>query len=157
VERAGRGLVLFRGGCGGSMDKPLLNEQTLFPSNEVLKNVLAESYPAFEQLSAILTNEQGLVLEWNYYKDGHAWLCKVLNRKKNLFWLPAWNMFFKASFYFTEKHLESFASLDISEALKEELYRAKPTGKLLPLQFEIRTVEQLSDLLKIVEFKKNLK
>jgi hypothetical protein len=72
-------------------------------------------------------------------------------------WLSAWDMFFKASFYFTEKHLESFAALDISEALKEELYRAKPTEKLLPLRLEIRTVEQLPDLLKIVEFKKKLK
>lgn len=141
----------------GTIDKPLLNEQNIFPSNEVLKSVLAESYLAFEQLSAILTNEQGLVLEWNYYKDGNSWLCKALNKKKNLFWLSAWDKFFKASFYFTEKHLESFAVLDISETLKEELYRARPIGKLIPLLLEIRTSEQLSDLLKIVEFKKRLK
>jgi hypothetical protein len=57
-----------------TMNKPLLNEQVIFPSNEVLKSVLAESYHAFEQLSVILTNEKGLVLEWNYYKDGHSWL-----------------------------------------------------------------------------------
>ena len=141
----------------GTIDKPLLNEQEIFPSNEVLKSVLVESHLAFEQLSAILTNEQGLVLEWNYYKDGHSWLCKVLNKKKNLFWLSAWDKFFKASFYFTEKPLESFAALDISETLKEELSRAKPIGKLIPLVIEIRASEQLSDLLKIVEFKKKLK
>jgi hypothetical protein len=118
----------------GSPDnkKPLLNEQTIFPSNEVLKAFLAESYSAFEQLSEILTNEHSLVLEWNYYKDGHSWLCKVLNRKKNLFWLSVWDKFFKATFYFTEKYLESFAALDISESLKEGLCRAKPTGRLLP-------------------------
>ncbi|MDR1644202.1 MAG: DUF3788 domain-containing protein [Tannerellaceae bacterium] len=139
------------------MDKPLLNEQTIFPSKEVLKGILADSYPVFEELSTILTNEHGLVLEWNYYNDGKRWLCKVLNKKKNLFWLSVWNKSFQASFYFTEKHLESFAALDISETLKEDLCRTKPIGKLLPLLLKIRTNEQLPDLLKIVEFKKNLK
>ncbi|MDR1182143.1 MAG: DUF3788 domain-containing protein [Bacteroidales bacterium] len=138
-------------------EKPLLNEQAIFPSNEVLNAFLAESYPAFEQLSAILTNEHSLVLEWNYYNDGRCWLCKVLNRKKNLFWLSVCDKFFKITFYFIEKHLESFTALDISETLKEELYRAKPIGKLLPLLLEIRTREQFPDLLKIVEFKKKLK
>jgi hypothetical protein len=137
------------------MDKPLLNEQTVFPSNEVLKEILAESYPAFEQLSAILTGEYKM--EWNYYKDGHSWLCKVLKGKKNLFWLSAWDGFFKAAFYFTEKHLERFAALDIPEPVKEKLFQAKPVGRLLPLLFEIRTSEQLPVLLKIVEFKKSLK
>jgi hypothetical protein len=138
------------------MDKPLLNEQAIFPSNEVLKGILAESYPIFEELSVILANEHGLLLEWNYYNDGKCWLCKALNKKKNLFWLSAWNKFFRVSFYFTEKHLESFAALDIPEAIKENLCRAKPIGRLLPLLLEVRTRKQLPDLLKIVEFKKKM-
>jgi hypothetical protein len=138
-------------------NKPLLNDPLVFPSNEVLKGVLANSYPAFEELSAILNNEMNLVLEWNYYNDGKCWLCKVLNKKKNLFWLSAWDKFFMTTFYFTEKHLESFAVLDISETIKEKLCRTKPTGKLLPLQIEIFTREQLPDLQEIVKFKKKLK
>ncbi|GHV46211.1 hypothetical protein FACS1894180_9060 [Bacteroidia bacterium] len=138
-------------------DKPLLNEQAIYPADEVLKRVLGGSYAVFENLRTIVTADLGLTLEWNYYKDGHCWLCKVLNRKKNLFWLSAWDKFFKATFYFTEKHLEDFAALDISENIKEELCRAKPTGKLLPLLFAIRKSEQLPDLLKIVEFKKKQK
>ena len=48
--------------------KPLLNEQAIFPSSEILKDVLVDSYPAFGELSEILTNEHGLVLEWKMVK-----------------------------------------------------------------------------------------
>ena len=138
-------------------EKPLLREETIYPTNEVLKNVLCDSYIVFEELTNKITNDFGLVLEWNYYKDQKSWLCKVLNKKKNVFWLSVWDKFFKATFFFTEKHLEGFATLDIPECIKTDLCTSKPIGKLLPLLMSIDNKEQLEDLLKIIEFKKNLK
>ena len=140
-----------------SAEKPLLAEGAIYPTDEVLKNVLCESYVVFEELTNKITNDFGLVLEWNYYKDQKAWLCKVLNKKKNIFWLSIWDKFFKATFFFTEKHLEGFSVLDISENIKEDLCLSKPVGKLLPLLLSIDNKEQLDDLLKIITFKKSLK
>jgi len=140
-----------------STEKPLLTEETIYPTNEVLKNVLCDSYDVFEELTNKITNDFDLILEWNYYKDQKAWLCKVLNKKKNIFWLSIWDKFFKATFFFTEKHLEGFSVLDISENIKEDLCLSKPVGKLLPLLLSIDNKEQLDDLLKIITFKKSLK
>ena len=140
-----------------SAEKPLLTEGAIYPTNEVLKNVLCDSYDVFEELTNKITNDFGLVLEWNYYKDQKSWLCKVLNKKKNIFWLSIWDKFFKATFFFTEKHLEGFAVLDISENIKENLCLSKPVGKLLPLLLSIDNKEQLNDLLKVITFKKSLK
>ena len=140
-----------------SAEKPLLREETVYPTNEVLLNVLCDSYAIFEELTNKITNDFGLVLEWNYYKDQKSWLCKVLNKKKNVFWLSAWDKFFKATFFFTEKHLEGFSMLDISESIKDDLCMSKPVGKLLPLLLNIDSKEQLEDLLKIIAFKKSLK
>ena len=140
------------------MEVQLLREQEIFPSEEVLKNVLGSIYPVYESLLKTITGaEYGLIAEWNYYKDGKSWLCKVCNKKKTVFWLSVWEGFFKTSFFFTGKHLESIAELDISEQIKEEFFRIKPVGKLLPMIINVNRCEQLVDLLKIVKFKKELK
>jgi len=135
-------------------EKPLLRDAAIYPTNDVLKNVLCESYVAFETLTNSLINELGWVLEWNYYKDGKSWLCKVCAKKKTVFWLSVWEGFFKTTFYFTEKHLEGLATLSISEQIKEDFCRMKPIGKLLPMVISIDKQEQLADLLKIIRFKK---
>ena len=140
-----------------STEKPLLREEAIYPTNEVLKNVLCDSYVVFEELTSKITNDFGLVLEWNYYKDGKSWLCKVLHKKKTVFWFSVWDKFFRATFFFTEKHLEGFSVLDVSESIKEDLCTNKPIGKLLPLLLTIEGKGQLEDLLKVIAFKKNLK
>ena len=140
------------------MEKPLLREQEIIPTEEVLKNVLGESYSAFETLiNTITAPEFGLIPEWNYYKDGKSWLCKVCYKKKTVFWLSAWDKFFKITFFFTEKHLEGIALLNIEENIKDDFGKVKPVGRLLPLLISINKTEQLSDALKIIEFKKRLK
>ena len=138
-------------------DIPLLRAETLYPSNEVLNDVLCDSYVVFESLSDKATKDLGLGLEWSFYKDQRSWLCKVSYKKKTVFWLSVWDKFFKATFFFSERHLEGFAGLDIAESIKEDLCMAKPIGKLLPLLLNINHQEQLDDLLKIIAFKKNLK
>ena len=134
-------------------ERPLLNEQSIFPSEEILKNVLAESYAVFEELSATLTNE-GVVLAWKYYKDSKAWLCNASYKKKTIFWLSAWNGYFRTSFFFLERHLEGINALGIAE---NSFTLAKEWGKMIPLLFSIRSKEQIPDLLKMVEFKKGAK
>ncbi|GAB6122444.1 DUF3788 family protein [Dysgonomonas termitidis] len=135
----------------------LLKEQNIFPSKEVLKDVLGNVYNVFEEMITRLTQDEfSLTVTWNYYKDGKSWLCKVCDKKKTILWLSVWEGFFKISFYFTEKHLESIASLDISEQIKEVFFHTKPAGKLIPLIININTREQLTDLLKIAKYKKDL-
>ena len=141
------------------MDVPiLLREPEIFPSEEVLKTVLGQVYDVWVALEKQLAqSEFSLMLEWNYYKDGKSWMCKVGHKKKNVFWLSVWEGFFKATFFFTERHLAGIAELDISEQIKEDFCRMKPIGKLLPMVISIDRQEQLADLLKIVKFKKESK
>ena len=62
------------------MELPILKDKNIFPTNEVLADVLEASFPAFEAFSAS-AEAAGLTLEWNYYNDGKAWLCKVLSKR----------------------------------------------------------------------------
>lgn len=135
-----------------------LRNAEIFPSDKVLKDTLGDVYDVLESFLATITNEAFLLsFEWRYYNDGKAWLCKVQHKKKTILWLSVWEGFFKVSFFFTEKHLEAIAALDISEAIKTELASAKPVGRLIPMIFNINNASQLEELLTVVHFKKTLK
>ena len=141
------------------METQLLKDPDVIPSEDVLKNVLGNSvHVVYESyISSIMSTGYGLTYEWKYYNDGKSWLCKISNKKKTVHWLSAWEGCFKIAFYFTEKHLEGIAALDISEKIKEDFCNTKPVGRLLPMLFIINQEEQLDDLLKVVAFKKSLK
>lgn len=137
----------------------LLRDPDVFPSDDVLQNVLGTTvYSVLASFLKTITNEEyGLTIEWRFYNDGKVWLGKVLNKKKTILWLSVWDDFFKISFYFTEKHFEGIAALNIAETIKDEFARAKRSGRLIPMIFDVNSQEQEDDLLKVVRFKKSLK
>ncbi len=136
----------------------LLRDPKVFPDPEVLKDSLREAYPVYEELMSGITGpEYGIVLEWRYYNDGKAWLCKAVYKKKTIFWLSGWDKFFKVSFYFTKATSKGVADLTIRKSIKDKLTSSKPIGKLIPLVVDVRKKEQLKDLLKVIGYKKSLK
>jgi hypothetical protein len=140
------------------METILLRDQQIPPTAEVLSESLGTVYSVYEtMLEAVTSADFDLVVEWNYYKDGKAWLCKVSFKKKTIFWLSVWDKHFKVSFYFTEKTKGEIETLDISDQIKKDFGQSKSVGKLIPLTLMIENEEQLPDLLKIVACKKRLK
>ena len=144
------------------MEKSLLSDPNVQPTSEVLKNALGESYIAFDELSTILINKFNLSLDWIYYKYNgcNDWYCKPMFKKRGVFWLSVWERYFLVRFYFLESQLEGIAELETSEncfMLEKEFGPAFKNGKTVPLVFKIYSSEQLSDLLKIVEYKMKLK
>jgi len=140
------------------MEVQLLREQEIFPSKEVLQDVLGRVYDVWAELETKVTLEElALTLDWNYYKDAKSWLCKVCHKKKTVFWLSVFEGCFKTTFIFLERHLSGIDELDISEQIKEDFCQMKPVGKLLPMLICINEQKQLTDLLKIIKFKKELK
>jgi hypothetical protein len=140
------------------METPLLRDPDTYPTREVLENTLGNCYSVFDDMNILIKEPQyGLVPEWNYYKDGKAWLCKVCYKKKTIFWLSVWEHSFRITFYFTDKNYRGIETLDIDQEIKQNFINAKPLGKFMPLTIIVTRQEQLSDLLKIVEYKKSLK
>jgi len=117
---------------------------------------LGKKYKTFENFVSKIT-EMGLVLEWNYYKDQKCWLCKVLNKKKNICWLSIWNTGFKLTFYFTEKTIGGLFELEIDVKIKNIAKEMKPVGKLRPVLFLVENNKIIKDSLKLLEYKIQLK
>ena len=140
------------------MEKPLLNDPGTPPSEDLLKGVLKSTYPVYEEMLEVITGaEYGLVPQWNYYKDGNAWLCKVGYKKKTVFWLSVWDGYFKTGFYFVERHCPGLLELDIDKRIKEEFKSKKPIGTLFPLAITFTSQKQIKDLLAVINYKKGLK
>ena len=137
------------------MEKQLLRDPEIFPSREVLKDILGEVYDVLEAFETqLIQNEIASAFDWTYYKDGKSWLCKVAHKKKTIFWLSVWEGYFKVSFFFLERHLEGIADLE----LDENNYKIeKALGKLIPFIFNINDKKQFPDLMKIIKFKKGAK
>lgn len=140
------------------MDTISLKDKQVFPDDEVLNAVLGESFSAYAGLMKTVTGDElGLSPQWNYYNDGKAWLCKVVFKKKTVFWLSVWEGYFKVAFYFTEKNCDAICGLDIAPEIKQAFMSANHIGKLIPLVVSVRSSDQLPDLLRIITYKKGLK
>jgi hypothetical protein len=140
------------------METIQLNDPQVFPNTEVIQEVLKESYPAFvELMQSIASVDFGLNADWNYYKDGKSWLCKVTYKKKTVFWLSVWDGYFKVGFYFTEKNSMGIAELEINQKIKTDFKSSKHIGKLIPLEVNVSSINQINDILRIADYKKGLK
>ncbi len=136
----------------------LLREKEIEPTDKVLENALGkELFIIYQELIKIFTNEFSLEPQWQFYKDGKAWLCKVVYKKKTILWLSIWENYIKTGFYFTEKTGIGVLELDIDNKIKEVFKMAKPIGKLIPLIIDIDQQNQIKDLKEVVRYKKGLK
>ena len=138
------------------MEVLILKDGNVFPDKEGLKSALKDDFSKFEEFSGLLS-ELGITPEWNYYKDGGAWLGKMLLKKKNMGWIAVFDGYFSITFYFLERHLEAISELNISEQIKENFCRAKPHGKLLPMQIRVEDSETIKDIVTVIQLKKGLK
>jgi len=137
------------------MDIQLLRRQDIYPSKDVLHEVLGEIYDVLDTLENQATQgDLALTFNWHYYRDSSAWLCKVSYKKKTVCWLSVWDGFFQTSFYFLERHLEGIAGLDIDN---NSYTIRKEWGKMIPLIFRINNKNQLPHVFKMMEFKKKSK
>lgn len=140
------------------MEIQTLKDPGIFPGEEVLKKTLGSSFNAYEELMQKVTGDKyKLDPQWNYYKDGKAWLCKVCLRKKTIFWLSAWEKYFKVSFFFTENTGTGLNEIDLSKPILKEYKANKAIGKLKPMILKISSLNDLKNVLKVLEYKINLK
>ena len=135
-----------------TVNKIELNDENIFPDEDILKNVLGESYSAYLELIQLFGNHD-LVHEWRYYKDGKSWLLKVQKKKRTIVWMSAWKGYMNAAVYVPAKYIEDIYKLNISEETKEKIASTKNIGKSKPCIFEIRDISILTDLERVMEFK----
>jgi len=125
-------------------------------TDEFLAMALGDSFAAWKEFIENLPNFD-VSLEWRYYKDG-GWLAKCTHKKNTIIWASASEGFFSASFLFSEKpHLRAgVQELDISDDIKNNL-TSTPKGKWFSVAIDVYDERQLSDVFKLIAYKKSAK
>jgi hypothetical protein len=129
-----------------------LTDKDIYPDESILKNVLGRSFNAYLGLLRLF-EENNMVHEWRYYRDGKAWLCKVQSKKRTIVWMSAWKGYMRATIYFPERYIEDIYQLNISSETKNRIKNAKNVGKSKPCTFEIRNLKALKDLEQVMKLK----
>ncbi|MGG5372923.1 DUF3788 family protein [Enterococcus sp. AZ196] len=137
--------------------KPILKDQTEFPTIENLaKHLSVENLSLYQQLLEELHNHS-FKEDWNYYKDGNNWLSKILFKKKNLGWLSIWETGVKVTVYFGERVWPQLVANDLFHQLEANEASIHKTGKLTAVLLPLKNEESLQTAVKLINFKKNIK
>jgi hypothetical protein len=140
------------------MDRPLLNDPNEYPDDGVLARHLGRAKPAWDAFTAGIAEQYAdASLEWRYYNDGKAWLCKLTRKKKTVCWVSIWDRFFKTTFYFTAKSDEDIDALPIERELKDAYRASTSFGTLKPFTVAVRTKKSLDPVFALVRYKASLR
>lgn len=102
------------------MEKPVLSDPNIFPTDKILFPYLRKAKPSFVSLFEYNhKNFPDLVERWKYYNDGKRWLLNVSRKKKTIFWLSVNEGFFRTTFYFNAKAAQGVLTSKLPKALKD--------------------------------------
>jgi len=132
--------------------KPEFRDAQVSPDTENLRATLQASFAAYERLVDYIA-AHGLELGWKYYKDGSAWLCRIVKKKNTIAWLSAWRGYFMATVYISQKYAVELASVPVAPDTMRAMTAAGEGRKNIPCTFTIRTPQDLSELYAVMEFK----
>ena len=144
-----------------------LRDPYVEPTDEVLREVLGESYAVYQKFQKALGGLE-LKQEWTYYNGcGKSWMAKGIFRwttsrgtkkEKVIYWSSAWDGYFCVTIWFKEKNRAEVLKVEVSEKTKRLIREAKMLGKMptFPVVFEVTTDEPLADIYKLIECKKRL-
>ena len=138
------------------MIEQLMKDPSTQLTDEFLSQALGDSFAAWKAFNENLPKFD-IAFNWRFYKDG-GWLAKVTHKTKTIIWAWVSDGFFGAGFSFSEKpHLRAgVQELDISDELKKSI-TTTPKGTFFSITVEVRQTSQLSDVYKLIEFKKRAK
>lgn len=140
------------------MEKPILNDESIFPSDEVVFSHIGKKKAIWEDLfNYIKTEYPDFNTEWRFYKDGFSWLMKVTRKSKTICWISVVKGTFLMTFYFNDRAEEAILSSTIPDTLKEEFKTGKYYGKIRGLTITFKYKKDLEYAKTLIEIKRKAK
>jgi hypothetical protein len=140
------------------MEPIVLTDPTVQPTEELIFSIIGENSVYWEQLIDYLyENHFDITEEWRFYNDGKSWLYRALRKKKTIYWIGVIKDTFRTSFWFGDKAEPIIEASSVSEKIKEEFRNAKRYGKLRAISIEIRSPEDLQNVISLIELKVKMK
>lgn len=113
------------------------------PAEVEILHVLGKQVAVYQEFMKNLSH-LSITPQWNYYKDGKAWLCKLLYKKKNLGWMHIYPEEIQVTVYFSPKYKEVVASLQLPENIWFDFEAKMQTNKLVPLTVSLENIQDIA-------------
>ncbi|MBN2104204.1 DUF3788 family protein [bacterium] len=140
------------------MEKPCLNDQNKYPSDEVISRTLGEVKNTWNRFIDLLKNDYpSFYSEWRYYRDGKNWLFKVTKKKKTICWVSVYPQMFKTTFYFSDKAEELMINSQLKKAYIDQFIHGKRYGKIRGITVSIQEADDLNSTKILIDIKEKLK
>ncbi len=138
------------------MNDILFIEKTKHPDSTDLKNALGNSYKLWTELRFELEILYcPLIEEWKYYNSKSGWILKLLKKKRNLFFFKPCRNFFTINFTFGDKAVNHIQKSNLPDDIIDQLLTAQKYAEGRSLSVEVRSHNQVEQVLKLVDIKIN--
>ncbi|MBN1154392.1 DUF3788 family protein [candidate division KSB1 bacterium] len=140
------------------MEKPCLNDESVYPDDYVLSRHLGEVKSIWDSfIKFINKNYPSYTGEWRYYRDGKSWLYKMTNKKKTICWISVYENKFKTTFYFPDKAEDLISGSNLAREYIDQFIHGKRYGKIRGITVDITTSSDLEAVKTLIEIKEQLK
>ena len=129
------------------LPKPYFKDADVYPEEALIQEALGSSYGSWTAFQSFLRNEfaeyEG---EWRFYKDGNAWLHKVVRKKKTLCWVTVSADVFMVTCYFPDRAEDPICNSAMNPELIEQFVHGKHYGKTRGLTILTREPADLENI-----------
>jgi len=135
----------------------ILKDPDVQPTEELINSIIGDNSVYWQQIIKYLKDRSSDITEvWKFYNDGKCWLYRTLRKKKTIYWIGILNDTFRITFYLSDKAEVLIEESTLSDNIKEEFADTKLT-KFRAVTMEMRTAEDLENVLKLIDVKLKLK
>jgi len=140
------------------MEPIVLTDPTIQPTDELIFGIIGENSVYWEKLVDYLYEKHlNITEEWRFYNDGKSWLYKAVRKKQTLYWIGVIKDTFRVSFWFGDKAEPVIAESTLPDSIKEDFKNAKRYGQIRAISIEVRSDDDFTNVVKLLELKAKMK
>ncbi len=140
------------------MEPIVLTDPTIQPTDELIFGIIGENSVYWEKLVDYLYEKHlNITEEWRFYNDGKSWLYKAVRKKQTLYWIGVIKDTFRVTFWFGDKAEPVIIESTLPDSIKEDFKNAKRYGQLRAISIEVRSDDDFTNVVKLLELKAKMK
>ena len=129
-------------------------EKEPVPNDELLKKTIGLTFKHLEEIRTNIRENYGETIEeWKYYGKKYGWTLKTFLKKRNLFFITAYEDSFNLVFIFGDKAVRVIEESDISPDLKEQVLSARKYAEGRGLTIHVNNDTYVKDIKKLIDIK----
>jgi len=136
------------------MSASIYTEKLVEPDDKMLTYDLAETKSYLDKIAGFIENEYGdFKPEWKFYNQKSGWILKMFSKKRNVLFIVPCDKYFRVAFTLGDKASDLIFNSKLTDSIKKDLLEAKKYAEGRTIQIEVKTENDLYNILKLIEIK----